>query len=80
MIDGEVDLFIGAKPSSDQKDYAKSINKSIITVPIGKEAFVFFVEEDNPIDNLSSDDIRKIYSGEITNFQTTYSYSLCLFS
>ena len=37
------------------------------SVPIGKEAFVFFVEEDNPIDNLTSDQIRQIYSGEITN-------------
>ena len=69
LIDGEVDLFIGAKPSSDQKDYAKSINKSIITIPIGKEAFVFFVEEDNPVDNLTSEQLRKIYSGEINNWK-----------
>ena len=69
LIEGDADLFFGARPSSDQKEYAKSINKIIISIPIGKEAFIFFVEEDNPIDNLSSDDVRKIFSGEITNWK-----------
>ena len=36
--------------------------------PIGREAFVFFVEPDNPVTDLKADDIRKIYSGEITNW------------
>ena len=69
LIDGYVDLFIGARPSSDQKSAAQSYDKTIVSVPIGKEAFVFFVEEDNPIDNLTSDQIRQIYSGEITNWK-----------
>ena len=37
--------------------------------PIGKEGFVFFVEEDNPVDGLSSDQLRAIYHGEITNWK-----------
>ena len=69
LIDGEVDLFIGARPSSDQKKAARDYNKTIVSIPIGKEAFVFFVEEDNPIDNLTSEEVKKIYSGEITNWK-----------
>ena len=69
LINREVDLFIGARPSKDQLEDAKNNNVVIESIPIGKEAFVFFVEQDNPIDNLSSDDIRKIYSGEITNWK-----------
>ena len=69
LIDGDVDLFFGARPSKDQLEYAREENKEIISVPIGKEAFVFFVPEDNPLDDLSSNDIRKIYSGEITNWK-----------
>ena len=69
LIDSECDLFFGAKPSKDQLTYAKEEGKEIESIPIGKEAFVFFVEEDNPIDDLSSDDLRKIYSGEITNWK-----------
>ena len=37
--------------------------------PIGKEAFVFFVEPDNPVTNLTSEQIRAIYHGDITNWK-----------
>ncbi|MDR1288280.1 MAG: substrate-binding domain-containing protein, partial [Treponema sp.] len=37
--------------------------------PIGKEAFVFFVNNENPINGLTSSRIRSIYSGQITNWQ-----------
>ncbi len=69
LMTGEVDLFIGARPSKDQLEEAGDLGVDIVSVPIGKEAFVFFVEEDNPVDDLSSDDIRKIYSGEIKNWK-----------
>jgi phosphate transport system substrate-binding protein len=69
LINGEVDLFIGARPSVDQKQYAKEEGKTIVSIPIGKEAFVFFVEEDNPVDGLTSEELRKIYSGEINNWK-----------
>ena len=69
LIDGDVDLFFGARPSNDQLEYAREENREIISVPIGKEAFVFFVPEDNPLNDISCDDIRKIYSGEITSWK-----------
>ena len=69
LIDGDVDLFFGARPSEDEKYYAAEDNKQIISIPIGSEAFVFFVEEDNPVDNLTSDQVRKIYHGDITNWK-----------
>ena len=36
--------------------------------PIGREAFVFFVNKKNPINSLTLEQIRGIYSGEITNW------------
>ena len=69
LVEREVDLFFGARPSADQKVEASVTHEQIISQPIGREAFVFFVEADNPIDNLTSDEIRKIYSGEITNWK-----------
>lgn len=69
LIYGSVDLFIGARPSEDQKQLAKEFHEQIISTPIGKEAFVFFVEEDNPVDNLTSEEIRGIYHGDITNWK-----------
>ena len=33
------------------------------------DAFVFFVNANNPVDNLTTDQIKGIYSGEITNWK-----------
>ena len=64
-----VDLFFGARPSKSQLQSAKEEGVDLLITPIGREAFVFFVEPDNPVTNLTSDQIRKIYSGEITNWK-----------
>ena len=69
LVDKEVDLVFGATPSKNQIEYASSEGETIEPIPIGREGFVFFVEEDNPVDGLTSEEIRKIYSGEITNWR-----------
>lgn len=68
LIDGEVDLIFAAGPSSEQLDYARQNGIELTLTPIGKEAFVFFVNKENPVDDLSLEEIIKIYSGEITNW------------
>jgi len=69
LFQGEVDMFFGAKPSQDQIKEAESWGVELEYTQIGKEAFVFFVNEDNPIDNLTSEQVRAIYHGDITNFK-----------
>ena len=69
LFNGEVDMFFGAKPSKSQLERANELGIELEYTLIGKEAFVFFVNENNPIDNLNSDEIRKIYHGDITNFK-----------
>ena len=64
----QTDIFIGAAPSKEQKAYAEQCGTTFEYTQIGSEAFVFFVHKDNPIDSLSAEQIRKIYSGEITNW------------
>lgn len=63
------DVFIGVYPSEEQISYAQTCNTTFRYTPIGAEAFVFFVHKDNPIDGLTSDQIRGIYSGRITNWK-----------
>ena len=63
------DIFIGVYPSDEQKAYAKECNTTFKYTPIGNEGFVFFVHKDNPIDNLTTEQIKGIYSGEITNWK-----------
>lgn len=69
LFNREVDMFFGAKPSPSQQELAKEKSVQLEYTPIGKEAFVFFVNKDNPIDNISSEDLKKIYHGDITNWK-----------
>ena len=69
LISGEADMFFGAKPSDEMDSWAKENNDSIVLTPIGKEAFVFFVEQDNPVTDLTAEQMKAIYSGQITNWK-----------
>jgi len=68
LIDGEVDLIIVAGPSDEQLNIAKAAGVELVLTPIGREAFVFFVNANNPVDTLTVEQIQGIYSGEITNW------------
>ena len=65
----ETDIFFGAYPSAEQIAYAEEQGTHFVYTPIGADAFVFFVHKDNPIESLTAEQIRKIYSGEITNWR-----------
>ena len=69
LLSGDVDIVLAARPSRNQKEKAMHQLEQIMTIPVGKEAFIFFVEEDNPVDNLTSEQIRGIYHGDITNWK-----------
>jgi len=64
----QTDIFFGAYPSEEQIEEAKYHGTEFVYTPVGYDAFVFFVHKDNPIDNLTSEQIRAIYAGEITNW------------
>ena len=68
IVTGEADIIFAALPSEEQKRFAEDNGVELIYTPIGKEAFVFFVNSKNPIDDISLEDIQKVYSGEITEW------------
>ena len=68
IVDGDTDILFCASPSAEQKKYAEDKKVELVYVPIGLEAFVFFVNENNPVDNLTTEQVRGIYSGEYTNW------------
>ena len=69
IVDGTTDILFCAAPSADQKKYAEEKGVELVYVPVGLEGFVFFVNEDNPVDNLTVEQVRGIYSGEYTNWK-----------
>ena len=69
LAEKETDIFIGVYPSDEQRAYAEENQTTFEYTPIGTEAFVFFVHKDNPITNLTTKQIKDIYSGKITNWK-----------
>ena len=70
LIDGETDLVFAAAPSQEQLDMAEKAGMELHMTPIGREAFVFFVNSENPVSGLTVEEIQGIYSGKITNWKT----------
>lgn len=68
IVDGETDILFCASPSAEQKQYAEEQGVELIYVPVGLEAFVFFVNENNPVENLTTQQIRDIYGGKYKNW------------
>lgn len=70
VVDGTADILFCAAPSEEQKQYAANNGVELVYVPIGLEAFVFFVNENNPVDNLTAQQIRDIYAGKYDNWSS----------
>ncbi len=58
-------------PSVDERRELRAVpaNLELDCTPIAADAFVFIVREDCPVDGLTLDQVRGIYSGRITNWQ-----------
>lgn len=69
LLDGEVDLIFVPAPSKKQQEAAKAKKVDFKLTPIGKEAFVFFVNQQNPVEHLTVEQIQGIYSGKIRSWQ-----------
>lgn len=69
LAEKKTDLFFGAAPSKEQIAYAEQNGTTFAYTQMGYEAFVFFVHKDNPIESLTLEQIKGIYSGEITNWK-----------
>ncbi len=68
IVDGTTDILFCASPSAEQKAYAEEKGVELVYVPVGLDGFVFFVNEKNPVDNLTTQQIRDIYGGKYTNW------------
>ena len=58
LAKGEVDVMFGAYPSEEQIGEARAEGRELRFTPIGREGFVFFVNRNNPVESLTSEEIR----------------------
>lgn len=69
LLTGERDLIFALAPSKKQQEDAEKAGVKYELTPFCMDAFVFFVNANTPVDNLTTDQIRGIYSGKITNWK-----------
>lgn len=68
IVDGTVDIALCVAPSEEQLAYAAEQGVELVFTPIGRDAFVFLVNGNNPVDGLTTEQVRGIYAGTYTNW------------
>jgi phosphate transport system substrate-binding protein len=69
LIDGNADIILTHRTiSPDEKVHADSVKVTLVETPIALDAFVFVVNNNNPVKSLTVNQVQKIYTGEITNW------------
>jgi phosphate transport system substrate-binding protein len=70
LVDGKADLILVARqPSAEENARAALSGISLDVEPVALDAFVFIVNEDNPLPGLTSGQIRGIYTGAIKDWR-----------
>ena len=67
LMAGETDLVLAAEPAPEVLSELTEQDRWLLT-PFATDALVFVVNQDNPVDSLTVEEIQKIYTGEITNW------------
>lgn len=69
LINKEKDLIVVTEPSEEELQLAKNAGIELEVTKVVNEGFAFFVNKDNPVNSLTLEQIRAIYSGKITNWK-----------
>lgn len=69
LINGDADIILVTYPSEEELQMAEENGVELEITPVVNEGFVFFVNENNPVESLTLDEIESIYAGEITNWK-----------
>ena len=58
-----IDLVLGTAPNQDERKALQGAGKKTVMVPVCYDAFIFMVNKANPVESLTTEQIRDIYSG-----------------
>ena len=69
LISGDTDIVFTDAVTEEQKKAASEAGVKLNIVPVAETGLVFIVNKSNPVDSLTSEQIKDIYSGKITNWK-----------
>ena len=69
LADKKADIIFCLGPSDDQVKYAENKGVSFEYAPVLNEAFVFFVNKNNPVSSITVQQLHDIYAGRIKNWK-----------
>ena len=70
VIAGTTDIIFVAGASNEQMAAAEKAGVTLKFTPIGTEAFVFLTGKNNPVDSVTTQQLRNIYSGKTARWST----------
>lgn len=69
LANGASDLLLVYEASEGTKEELAQIGTELVTTPIGRDALVFIVNADNPVQSLTQAQLTDIYTGKLTNWK-----------
>ncbi|KPU43879.1 phosphate-binding protein PstS 1 precursor [Oxobacter pfennigii] len=69
LFHGSSDLIFVTYPSEKELSEAHNLGIELDVIPIAKDALVFLANIENPVDGLSLEQLRNIYTGKITGWK-----------
>lgn len=64
-----IDLVLATYPNADERQAAADAGVELVYVPFCYDAFVFMVNEKNPVTSLTAQQIRQIYTGQYSSWE-----------
>ena len=68
IANGNADILLVYEAAEDTKAYLDTIGTELEIIPLGRDALVFINNEQNPVENLTQQQLIDIYTGNVTNW------------
>jgi len=69
LIAGEKDIIFVTPPSKEELEAAEKAGVELEVIPIVKDALVFLANKANPVDGLTGQEVKDIYTGKTTSWK-----------